>query len=229
MRYETIATTSEEEFIRRGAQHLAERIRAAIEERNRCVIGLSGGSTPRPVYNALSQMPGIDWSKVWVFLVDERIVPNDDPRSNQYLVRSSLLRHAPIPESQLVFPDTTLPADECVNQYATLLTDLRNTGIDLLVLGMGEDGHIASLFPPVSDLAKGPAPALHTLATLPDTRHRISVTLPVLTDAVETVFLLRGEDKRKAWEAMLHAQEDWHHWPAKAVLHTDRSTLVRWW
>ncbi|MSR87177.1 6-phosphogluconolactonase, partial [Candidatus Peribacteria bacterium] len=156
------------EFVTEGTALMRQNIDHAIKARGFCILGLSGGSTPKPIYEALgraAETPSspIDWSKVWVFLVDDRYIRADDPNSNQFLLRSTLLKNATIPESQIIFPDTTLPLPECVKLYGQHLNDLLKKGPpDLVTLGMGDDGHIASLFPPLGDDAFGSACAIHT-------------------------------------------------------------------
>jgi 6-phosphogluconolactonase len=183
---------------REAADFIAACAQEAIMERGACVLGLSGGSTPRGAYELLGQAPGIDWSKVWIFLVDDRHVRRDSPKSNQHLLRQTLLKHAPIPESQILTPDPDLPPAECARAYGELLNGLvRGRGIDLLALGLGPDGHIASLFPPVGPEAKSDAGAIHTTTQQFDIPDRISATLPILSTAREAVFLLSGADKAK--------------------------------
>src|SRR3989338_1543921 len=101
--YKHITVDSEAEFIDRSSAELEQAISDAIEEKGKCILGLSGGKTPRPIYEALGKLKAIEWDKVTIFLVDERYVPEDDEESNQSLVRETLLANAPIHESQMVF------------------------------------------------------------------------------------------------------------------------------
>ena len=200
---------------------------AAIENQGRCILGLSGGSTPRPVYEALGQEKGIDWTKLWIFLVDDRYVPADNPNSNQFLLYSSLLKYAPVPQSHLIVPDTTLPIDACVDLYARHLDDLLKKGPpDIVTLGMGDDGHIASLFPPLTDAAFGPALAINTQTDAFSVKQRISVTFPVLDQAKQSFFFLKGAEKKKVWEKMLASDEGERRWPAKRVMERTPVTII---
>ncbi|MEK7591128.1 MAG: 6-phosphogluconolactonase, partial [Patescibacteria group bacterium] len=143
-----IIAENEADFRARGASLLSAGIRKAILDRGRAIVGFSGGSTPKAIYEMLGQDPAIDWSKVWIFLVDDRFIRKDDPRSNQFLLRSTLLKHAPVPESQIIIPDTTLPYQESIALYEKHLEALLEKGPpDIVTLGLGGDGHIASLFP----------------------------------------------------------------------------------
>ncbi|TSC80573.1 MAG: 6-phosphogluconolactonase [Candidatus Peregrinibacteria bacterium Gr01-1014_25] len=215
-------------FTTQSAGLLAAILRRNITDHGRCTIGLSGGSTPRPVYEILGKAAGIDWSAVTVFLVDDRCVRADSPHSNQFLLRSTLLRAAPIPESQVLFPDPSLAPDDSAEEYGRVLAPIVTRGIDAVVLGLGADGHIASLFPPVPDTAAGPALVIATHTDRFDIPQRISVTLPVLTSAREAVVLL-GKDKKSAWEELRANEEDWHRWPLKAVTEKVETTAVLGW
>jgi 6-phosphogluconolactonase len=217
--------STETEFISQGCNFVTEKILDACAQEGRCILGLSGGSTPKPIYEALGKNTDIDWTKVWIFLVDDRYINADDPKSNQFLLRSTLLKNAPIPESHLIFPDTSLPLDECIKLYDQHVADLlKKNPADLITLGMGDDGHIASLFPPLSSNASGPSTIIHTTTEKFDVFDRISVTLPVLKNAHECVFFLKGEAKKKVWEDMTRSSEDENRWPAKSIL--ERATVM---
>ncbi|MBI3332313.1 6-phosphogluconolactonase, partial [Candidatus Peregrinibacteria bacterium] len=112
--YPVIVSGDEDAFVQSAKDFLEREIVSAIQKNGRAVIGLSGGSTPRPIYEALGKSRLIDWSKVWIFLVDDRYIRPDDPKSNQFLLRSTLLKNAAIPESQIIFPDVSLPLPECI-------------------------------------------------------------------------------------------------------------------
>jgi 6-phosphogluconolactonase len=225
-----IAIPSETEFVAHAASFLTQIITEAIATNGRAVIGLSGGSTPRPIYEALGASQDIDWSKVWVFLVDDRHVRADSPHSNQFLLRSTLLRAAPIPESQLIFPDTNLPLAACATLYDQHVRSLLARGpADCVVLGMGEDGHIASLFPPLTEPCLSPGPVITTITEQFDIPDRITVTLPILTAARKALVLLSGKGKRKVLEQMESSSEDERRWPLKAVLTSTEVTVMGRW
>ncbi len=220
-----------EAFVADATAFIADIVREAIQKDGRCILGLSGGSTPGPVYTALGQEKGIDWSKVWIFLVDDRCVPADNPKSNQFLLRSTLLKYAPIPESQIIVPDMSLGPDEAATKYGQEVIAITRAGmpaprVHLLVLGLGEDGHIASLFPPVSENAFSMTGAIHTTTNTFDIPDRISVTLPVLTSAKQALFLLKGEKKIAVWEEMVESGEDEKRWPAKGVIEKVETTVI---
>jgi len=228
MSYALLETTTPDEFSFKATNLIAAHLRFMTKEQARVIVGLSGGSTPKPIYNALALEPDIDWTRVWLFLVDDRYVPADSPDSNQKLVLETILKNAPIPEEQLLFPDTSLPLEQCVEQYDRRLSTLFRRGTpDIVTLGMGDDGHIASLFPPVTGDAFLPGKsAIHTTTDRFAIHDRISVTLPILQSAKVPVFLIKGADKRIVWDEMIAAKENPRRWPAQLVLEEGRATAV---
>lgn len=161
-----------------------------------------------------------------MFLVDERYIDPSSDDSNAKLVRDTL----PVSDEQLLFPDTSLPIDECVKQYDSTLENLLSEHpADVVTLGMGEDGHIASLFPPVGDDAFGESSAIHTTTDRFAVHDRISVTAPVIAAAVQQVFFLKGEGKRTVWDVMIADAEGPTRWPAKIALENGTATIVAQW
>jgi len=230
MPYNLIETKSEEEFTQSALSFLVKRIQRYITDCDCCTLELSGGSTPRQIYTALGHQ-NLDWSKVSLCLVDERYTNAKSENSNQQMIRETLLKNAQIPQEQVLFPNTSLPLEECMQQYTE---DLRRLITDYLphvaVLGMGEDGHIASLFPPVSELAlEDQRFVVHTETDSFDIHDRISVALNFIANAQEHLFLLKGEGKKRVWEQMLASNDDDHRWPAKRVLESKATTVISLW
>jgi 6-phosphogluconolactonase len=154
-------------------------------------IAVSGGSTPGPAYEVAAGLEP-DWGRVELWFADERCVPPDDERSNYRLVRERLLdrlEHQPAAEHRVL---GELPAEEAAERYES---ELRGIVLDLVLLGIGADGHTASLFPndPALEEQQRGAVAVHR----PDV-DRVTLTLPVLTGAENVVFLATGAEKRDA-------------------------------
>lgn len=212
-----------EEFLSQSSVWLAEKIMALQEEGAPLSIGLSGGSTPRPVYESLEKKDGIRWNDIELFLVDERYVPPSDQESNQKLVRESLFAGDAV-KSRTLFPNTTLPLADCVTEYDQALASKTP---DLVILGMGEDGHIASLFPPLMPEAFGPATVIHTTTDQFKVRDRISSTLPFLKSAKHRLFLISGPKKSALLKSMQQANEDASMYPAQ-YLFDERTTWMVW-
>ena len=209
-----LKTSTPAEFITTAVQCLTDAILRAQQDGKTVTIGLSGGSTPKPVYEKISVEKKIDWKRIQLFLLDERYVPTDHQDSNAKMIRETLLRNE-AGTASFLFPDTTLPLTECIAQYDKKVSSLHP---DLLVLGMGPDGHIASLFPPVPPEAFGPSSVLHTTTDRFAVHDRISVTFPVLEAAKKRVFLITGSDKSALLERMKDGNQDASLFPASALM-----------
>ena len=230
MEYAHIKAESEEQFYLGATLIISTQIKEAIERKGSCIIGLSGGSTPQPIYRALAQQD-IDWSNVFVFLVDERYCNATSDDSNQHMLRTTLLKEAAIPEENITFPDTSLPLQDCINKYSVDLKAQWGEYLpDVITLGIGDDGHIASLFPPLDETAMGDEKGvIHTTTDAFAVHDRISLSLNMVAAAQKHVFLLKGENKKDTWNDMLSSPEPVRRWPAKLVLEQNSSTVVSFW
>lgn len=217
--YSLIITSSPEEFTAQAADHLASSIRSSIAERGRCTVALSGGTTPGPVYTRLAALPDIDWDKVAFLLADERCVPMTSPESTQGMITDALLKHLPTRPARFIVPDTRLAPALSANDYALQVEEVLDVDpLDVCVLGMGDDGHIASVFPPVSETALGVTTAFHCVQDRFPIADRISLTLPVLAATRYPVLLLSGTKKEATWNEMIASKEGPGRWPFKAIL-----------
>ena len=182
------------------AKLLAKGLVAAIAERGHASLSVPGGTTPGPVFDILSQMP-LDWSKVAVFLNDERWVGEDSPRSNTGLLRARLLC-GPAAKAKLV--PLYAPAAQPEDQLAALAKGLApHLPISVLLLGMGADMHTASLFPGADLLTEAlaaDAPPLMALRAEAAGEPRVTLTAPVLQAAEAIHILITGAEKRAAIE-----------------------------
>lgn len=176
----------------------------SVAERGRFSIALSGGSTPKRAYELLAKRPDIDWTRVEIFFGDERFVPPDDPRSNYKMAREALLDHVPVPAGNVhAIPTRAATAEAAAEQYDRTLRDRlggndAGVTVDLALLGLGPDGHTASLFPgdaTVSEQTRW-AVAVGAPTTVQPPVPRISATLPFLNAARMAIFLIAGADKR---------------------------------
>lgn len=201
---EIVRLTSQQEFVDRAVHMIASAIHETIAQRGRCVLGLSGGSTPQPVYTALASDTTIDWTKLVLILLDERYVPPDHADSNVGMLMRTLLASSAARHASFLFPDTRLPLDECVKTFDE---DIKGLPLDSAVLGMGEDGHVASLFPPLPPKQKSTAHALHTTTEHFAVRDRITVSMPVLMSAKQRFVLTIGEAKLKLIERIRTGHE----------------------
>ncbi|OZI20194.1 6-phosphogluconolactonase [Bordetella genomosp. 9] len=188
--------------------HLADWLTARIAAcEGRFALALSGGSTPKPLYELLAQperASRIDWSRVHLFWGDERFVPYDDPQSNYRMTRLAMIDHVPIPPDN-VHP---VPADgtpeSAAARYADTLREYYGSAkleagrplFDVNLLGIGDDGHTASLFPGAPQVEDTRDWTVAVVGVKPEPR--ISLTLPALDSAAAVVFLAAGDKKRTA-------------------------------
>jgi len=190
---------------RAAAEEVVRRAESAVAERGRFAIALSGGATPQPLHALLADpnepfRGRIPWKRTHVFFGDERHVPPDQPESNYGMARATLLAKVPIPEENVHRMRGEIDAPSAAAQYEVELRrvlggpDEAVPRLDLALLGLGGDGHTASLFPGSPALRETArlvaAPWVEHLGT-----HRITLTLPVLGAARAIVFLVSGEKK----------------------------------
>jgi 6-phosphogluconolactonase len=190
-----------------GAKRFAAAARAAVAERGRFVVALAGGATPRAMHARLLAMraDALPWTRTYVTFGDERCVPPDDPASNYGMARDTLLAKVPVGDVRLLRIEGERPAeDAAVRHEARLRALAERLGVtdgaplfDLVLLGMGADGHTLSLFPgtPALDetrrlVAPGTAPA--------PPHERVTLTYPALARTREVMLLAAGAEKAPA-------------------------------
>jgi 6-phosphogluconolactonase len=207
-------------LIDRGLAITLNVAQTALQERGKFTIALAGGSTPEPLYAALAQQ-NLDWENVHVFWGDERYVAADHPDSNAGMAHQAWLDHVSIPSDNIHAVPTHFPNPEtaAVAYEQTLLTCFQVSpgqipSFDLILLGMGPDGHTASLFPHT--------PALQVcdhLVTVgsKDGEPRITFTLPLLNQAAHVVFLVAGANKQVALREIFASEGDSLSYPARFV------------
>ncbi len=187
-----------EQLVRAAAQRWMELANESIRARNSFHVDLAGGATPKPVYERL-QRENLDWDRIHLYWGDERDVPADHPDSNYRMVREALIDHVPIPEAN-VHPIHVLPDIETtVEEYRQVLDNLhRGTNghpcFDLIMLGVGDDGHIVSLFPESSALTVTNTPVVSVYVEKLNS-WRVTLTYPVLNTARYLMLLVSGEAK----------------------------------
>jgi 6-phosphogluconolactonase len=231
MRLSVLIRTDPNEMNSEIAQAVGRMIEHCLEARSRATIFLAGGSTPRPIYELLARDYGreLRWDAVRLYWGDERWVRPDDPMSNQRMARETLISKLPIPPSN-VFP---IPTDgnpeEAAGRYAHLLREQfpePTVRPDLVLLGLGPEGHTASLFPesPVLSEEDRWAAAVEVDAKPPQ---RITVTLPLINRARHVFFLVVGERKADIARRVLIEEPGIEQCPASGVRPADGE--LTWW
>lgn len=204
-----------------AAEAFVHACRNAIQARGRFVVALSGGSTPRKVNALLASPPYCDfveWPLVHVFFGDERFVPPSDNSSNEKMARDTLLDLVPIPRENIFGMYDEVPAEEAAANYEKKLRELlgEEAVFDLVFLGLGPDGHTASLFPGRPTVHIDDRLVVAAEANV-GVGQRITMTTPLINRAREIFFLVSGPDKAEALRRVLEEEEDWDQTPAQAV------------
>ena len=212
-----------EELSLAAAELFAEQAKLSASERDRFLVALNGGSTPNRLFQILASdfREKVDWSRVHVFWGDERCVPPEDPGSSYGQARELLLKHVPIPEENIHRIRGELGPSEAAREYADLLRrfalpPLEWPRFDLVYLGMGEDGHTASLFPgsPLDESE----PALPVTAHYQDRpANRVTLTPIVLNSARMVLFMVSGEKKAHTVAEVLSDRYNPELYPAQRI------------
>ncbi len=185
-----------------------------LEENESVSIGLSGGKSPIPVYQKLAKSQQIEWSKVELFMVDERYVSSHSEQSNFKMIESTLLsKISPIKFFHGF--NTELPLEKAAEEYDEVLESRKQKGFDLVILGMGEDGHTASLFPDTKALKETVKLASSSIS--PDGLDRLTITLPTLLASKRVMFLVQGKQKKKMLDKLQDPTSPSANFPAKIV------------
>ncbi|BDI32994.1 6-phosphogluconolactonase [Capsulimonas corticalis] len=225
---------SKEALSAAAADAIIDAAAQAIAADGRFLFVLAGGSTPEQTYKLLAaseRRDRIDWSRTYVFFGDERLVPHDDKRSNYGMAWESLLKDVPLPADHIFPIHTDLPGAEAAQQYADTLTAFFGDGaapsFHVTLLGLGDDGHTASLFPGMPSLHETKALAVATPpGVLPPPVDRITLTFPVLNASRIALFLIAGESKAAPVQAILETAASVDAYPAAGV--TAPGGEVRW-
>lgn len=219
--------SSTKELSQASARLFAARTEQAVRARGVARIAISGGSTPQGMFRLLADpaqpfAATIPWQQIQLFWVDERCVPPNHPESNYGVVRELLLSKAGIPEANVFRMEGELDPEEAASRYeSTLRNTLKLEGaespaFDLIMLGMGPDGHTASLFPETQ--------AINELGRLVVANHvpqkdtwRITLSWPVINQGKEVVFEIAGKDKAGVLRAVLTGPRNPDHLPSQLI------------
>jgi 6-phosphogluconolactonase len=213
------------EVARAAAQLFVEQCRDAVARSNGFAVALSGGSTPKLLYALLADpkepfRDQIAWKKSFFFFTDERNVPPDHPDSNYRMAHEAMFAHAP--KTTVLRIPGEKPADRAAEDYEHILEEVFEDipDLDLIFLGLGEDGHTASLFPHSPALKETErlvvAPYVEKLNS-----YRITLTLPVLNNARSLIFLVTGASKATVLREVIFSNKQTELYPAQAISPTN--------
>lgn len=212
--------SSREQLIERSLQLCVSKIQEAIQERGRCTIALAGGGTPKPLYEAIAARE-LPWSQIYVFWGDERYVPPDSDESNQKMAREVWLDRVKLPASN-IYPMPTTGGDPIADaaKHEAELREFFQVGqeefpsLDLILLGIGDDGHTASLFPHTDALKV--SDRLVTVGSKGE-QPRLTFTVPLINQARCVIFVVAGASKQTALDRIFAAEADDMTYPARLI------------
>lgn len=207
------------------AAYFADAAKQAIEARDRFSVALSGGSSPKKLHELLASeyRDKIEWSKVYFFFGDERDVPLNDAQSNYLMAKQTLFDPLGIDPSHVYAVQTPLGAEEAAKDYTRHLDhffDGERASFDLIILGLGDNSHTASLFPHTSVLTDESA-SVQALYIDEVKMNRITFTAPLINNAHHIAFLVYGAGKAEAVKHILEDKRDIQEYPAQLIQGTD--------
>jgi 6-phosphogluconolactonase len=212
---------------RAAAEHFLETAQAAVAARGKARIAFSGGSTPKRTFELMANpaerfLKAMPWEQIEIYFVDERCVPPDDKDSNYRMMREAMLDKVPVKPDHVFRMEGELEPEVAAARYETTIrSQFRLEGaevprFDVLALGMGDDGHTASLFPHTA--------ALHELGRVVIANHvpqkdtwRVTLTWPVIVEASEVFFLIGGKDKADPLHRVLQGPYDPETLPSQLI------------
>jgi len=215
--YESMSNAAAQLFVDQAAQ--------AVRERGGFTVAFSGGHTPQRTYELLAQLPLSDrnprqevpWHQVHVFWGDERCVPLDDPQSNARMTREALLDHVPIPDAHVHPIRCAQDPEQAAKDYAAeLRAHLGERHFDLVFLGLGENGHTASLFPD-TDILEARDRWTGAVYVAEQDMWRVTLTAPLINEAAAIAFLVTGASKAEIVHRVLEGPHDPNRLPAQLI------------
>lgn len=205
-----------------AAELFAQKVCQAVKERGQCHVVLAGGDTPRRTYELLATMPyseTLPWQNIHIYWGDERCVPSTHHLSNQAMARQSLLNHVGIPEENIhpiTYEDSPSKAAE---NYEILLRRIfghETPQFDLVLLGLGNDGHTASLFPN-TDVLSVKEGWVSPVYLQEQNTYRVTLTAPILNQARNIAFLVSGPNKAQALQEVMEGPKEFKRLPAQLI------------
>ncbi len=224
---ELIVKKNPADLAKGAADFIARRIKDVLKKQDRFTIALSGGSTPKALHELLAKSPYADqipWLQLHIFWGDERYVPLDDPQSNAGMAYDTLLGHVYTPEPQIHVWRTDLDPEAAAADYDRILHDyFGDTGastleptFDLVLLGMGDDGHTLSLFPGTEVVHEQTAWTRAYFLTQQD-MYRLTLTAPIVNRAACVLFLVAGPKKAAPLREVLKGNYQPDKYPAQVI------------
>ena len=193
---EWLVLDTADDVARKGLALILDIALRSIEEKDEFHIVLAGGTTPKNIYKLLAK-EACDWKKWHFYIGDERCLPLNDPERNSEMVRTNLFEHIDVPDANIHFIPAELEAEQAAKAYAAEIAKV--TSFDLVMLGMGEDGHTASLFPGHTNSTHELVHAVHNSPKPPS--DRVSLSISSLSNTNQVLIIITGLDKKQSLDA----------------------------
>ena len=216
------AYPNKEQMVTATTERVINEIGQAIQERGLCNMALAGGNTPREIYSMLAESTyrdRVDWNRLHLFWGDERMVPPEHEDSNFRMVKETLLDHVRIPDGNVHRIRGEIVPEQAAQEYAELLHNHFKSDsprFDIILLGIGEDGHTASLFPGTDAVEECKLYTVAVFVPRLDT-WRVTLTFPVLNAAREVLFLASGRSKSDIVQRIISIKQPAKEFPASMV------------
>ncbi|MEO6732634.1 MAG: 6-phosphogluconolactonase [Ferruginibacter sp.] len=223
--------TTVDEVLKKLVEYFIESANQSIADQGRFSVALSGGSSPGKLYGLLASpyyCDRVNWNKVYFFFGDERYVPSTDHASNFKIVNEILFEPLQIKPSQVFPVDTSLPPANAAEKYLENISNHfkgAEPRFDLVLLGLGDNSHTASLFP-YTDILHEKVPGVKSVFLKDQQVYRISFTAPLINLAHRAAFLVYGENKAQAVANILQGVNDFENFPAQLIQPVDG--ILQW-
>jgi 6-phosphogluconolactonase len=211
------------EFVKDATEWIVSVIEETLKKQDRFTWVLSGGNTPKPIYELLSESPyreQVDWNKLHIFWGDERAVPFTDSRNNAKMAYESLLNKVPVPPDHIYVMRTDISPEASASEYEKILREYfpaqASQTFDLVLLGMGEDGHTLSLFPGTEIVHEEKAWTKAFFLKAQD-MYRITLTKTIVNLAARIAFLTTGENKADALHEVIEGKYNPDLYPSQVI------------
>lgn len=209
------------EVLTAAAEYFVQTAKEAITKHGRFTVALSGGSSPKGLFELLASEfhDQVEWNKAYFFFGDERYVPADHPDSNALMAKKALFDPLHIPQAQVFTINTDLSPEAAAAAYQQAIENHfapEEPKFDLVLLGLGDDAHTASLFPHTAVLDALEVGAKEVFVADKNV-YRITFTAPLINQAAHIAFLLFGSSKADAVQHVLEGDKDYHRFPAQLI------------
>ncbi|WP_336518334.1 6-phosphogluconolactonase [Pollutibacter soli] len=220
-----------DEAITSLADYFVQHLHSQITDNGSCTVVLSGGKSPKNFYNLLNSSAycdQLDWSKMYFFIGDERYVPFEDEASNGGMIKKFFADPLNVPEANMFYFNTSVSPEESAREYDQRIREFfgeKPVAFDLILLGLGDNAHTASLFPHTAVL-KEKEKTVKAVFLEDQDQWRLTMTAPMINDAEAIAFLVYGQTKAEAVHHVLNGSGDPDNYPAQLI--RPENAVVHW-